>query len=329
MKKALGYFLILLFWGVSLFGGGIGHGATSHHDPANHVDPAAGESSPGQDTMDHGQMDHGNMNHEQMDHGNHAEMVMAAGDSKSLADQVKIEEKLGDFANLNARFFDSSGKVVDLKKIFEKPVVLLPVFFTCTSICNVLQVELTNALDQVNAIPGEDFNVVTLSFSDDEGPEMARASKRNYTTLLKRKIPLDQWYFLTGDRENIRLFTDSLGYFFIKRKAHFYIHPNALVVLGTNGKIIRYLYGPNFLPFDLGMAVSEAHKGEPGISIKRGVLSFCFDYDPENKTYVFKMFRVSGTAILILLGGFVFFLLRPSSKRGGAGIKNSNSPPDP
>ncbi len=79
------------------------------------------------------------------------------------------------------------------------------------------------------------------------------------------------------------------------------------MVLARDGKIIRYLYGSDFLPFDVGMAVNEASKGEPGISIKRGVLSFCFSYDPENKTYVFKMFRITGTAILILLAGFMFF----------------------
>jgi protein SCO1/2 len=44
------------------------------------------------------------------------------------------------------------------------------------------------------------------------------------------------------------------------------------------------------------------------------VLSFCFDYDPENKTYVFGMFRITGTVILVLLAGFLVFLLRPGKK---------------
>jgi protein SCO1/2 len=87
-----------------------------------------------------------------------------------------------------------------------------------------------------------------------------------------------------------------------------------MVVLAEDGKIIRYLYGPGFLPFDLGMALTEARKGEPGVSIKRRVLSFCFDYDPENKTYVFRMFRITGTVILVLLAGFLVFLLRPGKK---------------
>jgi protein SCO1/2 len=48
----------------------------------------------------------------------------------------------------------------------------------------------------------------------------------------------------------------------------------------------------------------------------RRVLSFCFDYDSENNTYVFRLFRITGTVILILLAGFVVFLVRPGKKTG-------------
>jgi protein SCO1/2 len=168
----------------------------------------------------------------------------------------------------------------------------------------------------VDQVPGRDFNVVTLSFDDEEDHTHADTSKRNYNNLITRDFPKENWFYLTGDLENIKKVTDSLGYYFLKTKKHFFIHPSALVVLAKDAKIIRYLYGPNFLPFDLGMALNEAERGEPGISIKRGVLSFCFDYDPENKTYVFKLFRITGTAILLLLVGFVAFLLIPSKRRG-------------
>ena len=344
--KCIGVVCLLL---VLVVGGGISHGDTSHHGPADHDSSARDLSPPGQEgmahesaahsQMDHGGMDHGKMDSNKMDHGEmnygdmdhgtekaaasmdhspeaHARMIMEANTEDAAAvNMVKVDEQLGKMADLSARFKDEDGNPVVLEQIFDRPVVVLPVYFLCTSICNFLQAELANALNQVNQLPGEDFNIIHLSFSDEEDPTLAKASKRNYANLLKRKIPLENWYYLTGDRENILKFTDSVGYYFMKKKPHFYIHPNALIVLGSDGKIIRYLYGPNFLPFDLGMAVNEAEKGTPGISIKRGVLSFCFDYDPENKTYVFKMFRVTGTAILVLLAGFVYFLIRPSRKK--------------
>lgn len=247
----------------------------------------------------------------------HAGMIMAAEKEEGdLAGMVRVEEKLGESAALDAWFTDEKGNRVAFEKIFDKPVVVLPVYFTCTSVCNFLQANLTNALNQVDQVPGRDFNVVTLSFDDEEDHTHADTSKRNYNNLITRDFPKENWFYLTGDLENIKKVTDSLGYYFLKTKKHFFIHPSALVVLAKDAKIIRYLYGPNFLPFDLGMALNEAERGEPGISIKRGVLSFCFDYDPENKTYVFKLFRITGTAILLLLVGFVAFLLIPSKRRG-------------
>ncbi|MCP3943271.1 MAG: SCO family protein [Desulfobacteraceae bacterium] len=250
------------------------------------------------------------------DHGGHSGMIMAfKKEEPALSDQVKLEEQLGGFIEFDTSFVDENSQVVDLKTIFDKPVLLLPVYFMCASVCTFLQADLANVLNLVGQTPGKDFNIITLSFADDENAGHAKASKKNYANLLKREFPMENWYYLTSDNENIRKLTDSLGYYFIKKKKHFYIHPNAMVVLGKDGKIIRYIYGPGFLPFDVGMALSEATKGEPGISIKRGVLSFCFDYDPENKTYVFKMFRVVGTAILILLVAFVLFLIYPSKRR--------------
>ncbi len=257
----------------------------------------------------------------------HAAMVMAAENDPTgeLADQVNVDERPGRYVDLDARFQDSRGQPVELKSLFGRPVVLLPIWFLCPSVCSFLQADLAKALNKVDLQPGVDFNVITLSFSDDENPSHALAAKKNYANLIQREFPLENWVYLTGDAENIRRVTDSLGYYFVKKQPHFYIHPNVLVVLGSDGKIIRYLYGPGFLPFDLGMALTEAQKGEPGVSIKRKVLSFCFDYDPENKTYVFRLFRITGTAILILLTGFLVFLLRPAKnrKQGRSGPRDS------
>jgi protein SCO1/2 len=248
-------------------------------------------------------------------HHDHAAMVMdARNETSGLADQVRVEERLGHYIDLEARFLDARGRPVTIGEIFDKPVVLLPIWFFCPSVCTFLQADLAKALNRVDQQPGEEFNIITLSFSDDEDPSHALAAKKNYANLVQRNFSLDNWFYLTGDAENIRRVTDSLGYYFVKKKPHVYIHPNAMVVLAADGKIIRYLYGPGFLPFDLGMALTEARKGEPGVSIKRRVLSFCFDYDPENSTYVFRLFRITGTVILVLLAGFLVFLLRPGKK---------------
>jgi protein SCO1/2 len=47
------------------------------------------------------------------------------------------------------------------------------------------------------------------------------------------------------------------------------------------------------------MAVVEAGMERSGPTINK-ILDYCFSYDPEGKTYVFNVTRVSGTIILIL-----------------------------
>ena len=235
---------------------------------------------------------------------------------KEVITKVRVDEKLGSIIDLDTWFFDENGKKIALKELFDKPVVILPIYFFCPTICTFLQANLADVLNLVDQIPGEDFNVISLSFSDDENHEHAMQSKKNYTALLKKDFNFDKWYYLTGTKENIQRLTDSIGYYFLKQQEHLYIHPSALVVLSETGKITRYIYGPDFLAFDVGMALSEAEKGNISASIKRGVLGFCFNYDAKKKTYVFNVFRVAGTAILIFILVFVGFLLyAPKNKK--------------
>ncbi|MCP3899774.1 MAG: SCO family protein [Desulfobacteraceae bacterium] len=226
-----------------------------------------------------------------------------------LASKVRVDEKLGEIIDLDTWFFDENGKKVMLSKFFDKPVVILPIYFFCPTVCNFLQADLAHVLNKIDQIPGKDFNVISLSFSDDETHEHAADAKRNYAKLITKDFPIDKWLYLTGTKENIKKLTDSIGFFFIKQEKHLYVHPNVLVVLAKDGKITRYVYGPNFLPFDVGMALAEADKGIAGASIKRGVLSFCFNYDPDKKTYVLSIFRITGTVILLFLIGFVLLLI--------------------
>ena len=245
-------------------------------------------------------------------HKNHDQLQQQ---QKELASKVRVDEKLGKIIDLETMFFDENGKQIKMATIFDKPVVILPIYFFCPTICSFLQADLAEVLNKVNQLPGKDFNVVCVSFSDDEHYQHAADAKKNYVKLLKRDMPLKNWFYLTGTRDNILRLTQSMGFYFVKQEKHLYVHPNVLIVLADDGMITRYVYGPNFLPFDVGMALVEADRGETGISIKRGVMSFCFNYDPEKKTYVFNVFRIAGTTILAFLAGFVLLLVFYPKKR--------------
>ena len=103
------------------------------------------------------------------DSHDHTRMVMAAQKEKpEILETVKLDEQLGEIINLDTWFSDENNRRIKLESLFDKPVVLLPVFFKCTAVCDFLQADLANALNIVNPVPGKDFNVITLSFSDDE-----------------------------------------------------------------------------------------------------------------------------------------------------------------
>lgn len=86
-----------------------------------------------------------------------------------------------------------------------------------------------------------------------------------------------------------------------------YIHSGSLVVLSKEGKISRYLFGTDFLPFDLKMALVEASDGRVGPTITK-VLQYCFSYDPAGRKYKLNITRVAGSFILLMLGLFIGYL---------------------
>ena len=125
--------------------------------------------------------------------------------------------------------------------------------------------------------------------------------------------PAEHWKFLTGDEHAVKMWLDSIGYT-VKREGGLYAHPVAVVAIAPGSKVVRYLYGSSFLPFDITMAGTEAATGKTGLSIKR-LLSFCYNYDPQGRRYVFDVLRVSGFSIMGFIGLFVLYLVLSGRKR--------------
>jgi protein SCO1/2 len=172
---------------------------------------------------------------------------------------------------------------------------------------------LADLLGRVDLEPGKDFSLITISFDETDTPEVAGERKRNYLTAIGKPFPEAEWKFLTGDGENIRKFTDSVGFHFTREKDGFN-HPVVLVVLSPDGKIVRYLYGKNFLPFDLKMAVAEAARGQVGLSVQR-LLLFCYSYDAPGRSYVFNILRVYGVVMILLVVSLFVYLTVTKRKR--------------
>ncbi len=235
--------------------------------------------------------------------------------SPALADDGKVEliEQLGKKIPLDLDFTDSSGTPIKLSELVDRPTLIVPVFYNCRNVCNMMLGGLSSVLPDVKLEAGESYNVVTFSFDPEETPAMAAHSKQTFLTAMQAPYPKEAWTFLTGNQDNILKLTDSAGYYFKKEKDDF-LHPIAAFVVTKDGTIVRYLIGTRFSPIDLSMALLEANEGRIGKPIRKA-LQFCFSYDPEGRRYVFNLMRISGTVILLTLGSFLLFLILSGRKK--------------
>ena len=287
-----------------------GHDAPAHGEmPMDQAAPAMGGEGPtDMDAASHGGMDAAG--HDAMAEGEHAAMggeghdheaMMAEAEAEKLP--IGVTEHLGQILPSDVVFKDSRGGDVRLGDLFSVPTIILPVYYSCPNVCHILQSTFARILPQVTLEPGREIQVVSISFDDRDTPGTAAQSKRNFAMAMRGGFPPEYWKFLSGDEAAIGRTMNALGFGF-QRMGDDFAHPVVVIAVAPGGKIVRYLYGTDPLPFDVTMAATEAAQGKVGLSVKR-VLSFCFSYDPEGRRYTFNLMRVAGLSIL----GFIAIVM--------------------
>jgi len=235
--------------------------------------------------------------------------------------EVGIEEKTGNMVPLDLSFMDETGRPVLLKDLIYKPTILTLVYYRCPGICSPLLNGVTEMADKLDMDPGKDYNIVTISFDPREDYTIAGGKKTNYLNNLKKKIPESGWRFLTGDTLAIAKLTDAVGFRY-KRQGEDYIHGAVITILSPDGKITRYLYGTEFLPLDVKLALTEASEGKTGPAINK-LLKFCYSYDPEGRKYVLNFTRIAGSITLLAVIGFAL-ILTLKKKKHNTGLTEGN-----
>ncbi len=220
---------------------------------------------------------------------------------------VDFVEQLGQIIPGDITFRDEEGNLVDMATFLDKPTILNFVYFECPGICTPLLNEIADILGKSNLHPDKDsFQLLSISFEPKDTPAMAKEKRSNYLKQVGRPLPETTWRFFTGDQENIRRMTEAVGFGY-KRAGGEYIHPGGVIMISPERKIVRYLYGIQFLPFDFQMGVYEASQGKVTPTTAR-LLNFCFSFDPVGRTYAFNLARVVGSVMLISVVFFVIFL---------------------
>jgi protein SCO1 len=219
--------------------------------------------------------------------------------------QIGFEEKQGGFAYLDARLVNEKGDTVLLKDVIKKPTILNLVYYQCPGTCSPLMWGISKFIDATDLKLGTDYDVVTISFDPTENIRLGILKKASYLSTMKKKDEAKNWQFFVADSANIAKLTESVGFRY-KIINDQYVHPTGLIALGSDGKIIRYLRGIDFIPFDIKITLVEAASGKIGPSINR-LLAVCYGYDSKGNQYVFNVTRVS--AIVISFFVIVLFII--------------------
>lgn len=227
--------------------------------------------------------------------------------------KVGVEERLGTMAPLDLEFRDEQGYLVKLRDVVKKPTILTLVYYKCPGICSPLLTEMTKIVDKMDLVPGVDYQILTISFNHREMPELAGEKKENYLASLEKNIDPSSWRFFTGDSVAIKTLADSVGFYFYEDGKDF-VHSGTLIVLSPLGKVTRYLPGIKYLPFDVKMAVMEAGEGRVGPTIAK-ILSMCYSYDPEGRTYTTDIVRITSFVVMSLVVGIVVVFSFTSRKK--------------
>jgi len=239
---------------------------------------------------------------------------------------VGFDQRLGERLPLEVELVDETGRRAPLAELFgDKPVLLAFVYYRCPMLCPLVTKGIASSFKALPYRPGEDFEAVFVSIDPEDTPE--RAAEKKATALEEYGHPdtAAGWHFLSGDAEAIAALTGTAGFRYVKdEKTGEYAHAAGVMLLTPDGRLSRYIFGIDYAPKDLKLALVEASEGRIGGVVER-LLLLCFHYDVALGRYTavsMLWLRILAAVTLAALLGYVILMLvreRRARRRLAAG----------
>lgn len=232
---------------------------------------------------------------------------------------VTFRQRLDERLPLDAAFRDETGRDVRLGDYFTgaRPVVLAFVYYQCPMLCTQVMNGISSSLKAVPFAPGEDFDVVLVSFDPRDTPETAAAKKREHMDYWSAQATAGGWHFLTGTEAEIRRVTSAAGFSYNwDAPTQQFAHVSGVLVVTPDGRLSRYFYGVEYSPKELRMALVESSAGKIGSAIDE-LLLYCYHYDPSSGRYgvvVMSLIRLGGVATIAAMAGFILLMRRRDAR---------------
>ena len=228
--------------------------------------------------------------------------------------EIGFDQHIGSRLPLDTFVRDEAGRPVPLSTYFGgRPVILVFAYYSCPMLCSLVFNGLASAVGVLSLEPGRDFDVVTISFDPHDNATTAAAKKTAYLERYRHAGAAEGSHFLTADLASIEQLTKAAGFRYVwDASTQQFAHPTGIIVVTPDGRLARYLFGIDYGPRDLRLALVEASAGRVGTAVD-SLLLYCYHYDPMTGRYgflVLRALRVAGVATVLALGAFIAVMVR-------------------
>ncbi|OQA41962.1 MAG: hypothetical protein BWY52_02391 [Chloroflexi bacterium ADurb.Bin325] len=233
---------------------------------------------------------------------------------EAILNQVAFDQNLDSQMPLAVPMVDEQGRRVTLGQYLgQKPAILVFTYYNCPNLCPIILHGLSESLRTMQVEVGQEFDVVVASIDPRETPEQSTAAKAAIIASYGRWGSQDGWHFLTAPEDSIVQLADAAGFHYVyDPKSNQYAHPAGILVITPGGRISKYLYGLEFSPRDLKLALVDASAGKIGGAVDQ-ILLRCFHYDPTRGKYtvaIKEILKYAGLLTMFGLGAMVLVLSR-------------------
>ncbi|HEY4067580.1 MAG TPA: SCO family protein [Burkholderiaceae bacterium] len=208
----------------------------------------------------------------------------------SAAPPPEFEQRLGARVPRRLGLVDAGGQRIDWRELAKegRPVVLLPAFYRCDTLCGTVAHGALEALADTGLPPGA-WHLLLFSIDPHDTRRDARALGDVYRAYARFARPAvyraaPDLRLLTGSAADSAALARSVGFRALAEPAAAdgqvaYAHATGLVVLTPDGTVSRYLFGVRFDPRTLRAAIVDASQARVGTLSERLLLA-CSHLDP-------------------------------------------------
>ena len=242
----------------------------------------------------------------------------AAQSTPAFLKNAGINQNLGRQLPLSDHFVDSSGIDAPLATYFQqRPVILALVYYKCRMLCPQVLSGLARTLRQVAFTPGKDYDIVIASIDPADTPADGAAEKVRFLDSLGNPGAASSVHFLTGQQASITDLASATGFNYVRipgpdGKMDQFAHSSVIMIDTPEGRMSKYLFGIDYQPRDVRLAVIEASNHHIG-SFSDLILLYCCNYSPSAGKYTVSVLRVMGLAAmgsLFMLVALLYLLSR-------------------